>query len=166
MIDFCRPSFQPRLNRMLLRALVVGAFATVGLLSGIAPDLSGRSPTLVFISAAYAQDVSDAEVKSYAQAVLKAEPVRQAASDEIKKILGSENTDSIVCHNPESLDTLPDSAQNVAVDFCNEYKNIVEGYGLTITRFNEITVNLQNDPNLEKRIQRELLRIQNAAGSK
>jgi len=25
----------------------------------------------------------------------------------------------------------------------------VEGYGLTITRFNEITVNLQNDPNLE-----------------
>lgn len=166
MINFCRPSFEPRLNRMFLQALIVGAFATVGLLSGIAPDLlSGHSPTLVFSSAAYAQDVSDAEVKSYAQAVLKAEPVRQAALDKIKKMLGTENTDSIGCHNPESLDTLPDKAQNVAVDFCNEYKNLVESHGLTITRFNEITVNLQNDPNLEKRIQSELLHIQNAAGS-
>lgn len=165
MINFCRPYFEPRLNRMFLQALVVGAFATVGLLSGIAPDLSGHSPTLVFSSAAYAQHVSDPEVKSYAQAVLKAEPVRQAALDKIKEMLGSENTDSIVCHNPESLDTLPDNAQNVAVDFCNEYKDIVESHGLTITRFNEITVNLQNNPNLEKRIQSELLRIQKAAGS-
>ncbi len=104
-------------------------------------------------------------MKSYAQAVLKAEPVRQAALDKIKKMLGTENTDSVVCHSPESLDTLPENAQNVAVDFCNEYKDIVESHRLTITRFNEITVNLQNDPNLEKRIQSELLHIQKTAGS-
>lgn len=165
MLNFTRSSFEPCLNRMFLQALVVGAFATVGLLSGIAPDVSGHSPTLVFSSAAYAQDVSDAEVKSYAQAVLQAEPVRQAALDKIKKMLGTENTDSVVCHSPESLDTLPDNAQNVAVDFCNEYKDIVESHRLTITRFNEITVNLQNDPNLEKRIQSELLHIQKTTGS-
>jgi len=66
---------------MLLRALVVGAFATVGLLSDCS-DLS--APTLVFISAAYAQDVSNVK---QCTGCPQREPVRQAASDEIKKIL-------------------------------------------------------------------------------
>ncbi len=33
MLNFTRSSFEPCLNRMFLQALVVGAFATVGLLS-------------------------------------------------------------------------------------------------------------------------------------
>jgi hypothetical protein len=155
-----------RTGKPLTASLVVGTLTTVGLLSGLAPDLSGRSEFLIFSSAAYAQAISDAEVRNYAQAVLQAEPVRQAALDEIKTMIGSENTSSIVCHNPESLDALPDKAQDVAVDFCNQYKEIVESHALTITRFNEITVNLQKDPDLEKRIQNELLRIQKASGSK
>jgi len=43
------------------------------------------APTLVFISAAYAQDVSNVEVKATHRLSSK-EPVRQAALDEIKKI--------------------------------------------------------------------------------
>jgi len=61
MIDFAVP-LSTRLNWML-RALVVGAFATEVCFLDCS-DLSGRSPTLVFISAAYAQDVSNVEVKA------------------------------------------------------------------------------------------------------
>ena len=165
MTNFCRPFFQTRLNRMLLQLLVGGACTAVGL-SGFAIDLSGRSYTFIFSAVAYAQDVGDEEVKSYAQAVLRAEPVRQTALDEIKKMVDSEKTPAIVCHNPESLEALPGNAQKIAVDFCNQYKDIVESYGLTITRFNEITVNLQNSPDLENRIKDELIRIQKASGAK
>jgi len=61
MINFIRPSFEPRLNRMFLQALVVG-FATVGLLSGIAPDLSGHSLPSSFFGGTL--KISDAEVKA------------------------------------------------------------------------------------------------------
>jgi hypothetical protein len=166
MINFCRPFFRPYLNRMLSRSLVVGAFATVGLLSGLTPDLSGRSSALVFSSAAYAQAVSDTEVTNYAQAVLAMEPVRQTAFNEIKKMIESGDIPAIVCHKPESLDVLPGNARSIAVDYCNRSKNIVESNGLRIARFNAITVNLQNDPNLKKRIHNELIRIQNASSSK
>ena len=164
MINFCLPFFRPCLNRMLLRSLVVGAFATVGL-SGLALDLSGRSSTLVFSSAAYAQDVSNAEVTKYARAVLVMEPVRQTAFNQIKNVIGSGDVPPIVCHKPQSLEALPDNARNIAVTYCNRSKEIVESNGLTIGRFNTITVNLQNDSNLKKRIHDELIRIQNASGS-
>lgn len=149
---------------MLLRSLVVGAFATVGL-SGLALDLSGRSSTLVFSSAAYAQDFSNAEVTKYAQAVLVIERVRQTAFNQIKNVIGSGDVPPIVCHKPQSLDALPDNARNIAVTYCSRSKEIVESNGLTIGRFNTITTNLQSDSNLKKRIQDELIRIQNASGS-
>lgn len=150
---------------MLSRSLVVGAFATVGLLFGLAPDLSGRETALVFSSAAYAQDVSDTEVTNYARAVLLMEPVRQTAFNEIKKMIGSGDIPPIVCHKPESLDALPGNARSIAVDYCNRSKSIVESNGLTIARFNAITVNLQNDPDLKKRVHNELIRIQNPSAS-
>lgn len=150
---------------MLSRVLVVGTLTAVGLLSGFAPDLSGRSPILVFSSAAYAQDVSNEEVTNYARAVLKMEPVRQEAYDEIKKIIGSSNVPAIVCHKPESLSALPANAQGIAKNYCDRSKEIVESNGLSITRFNAITVNLQNDSNLKNRIHDELIRVQNPSGS-
>jgi hypothetical protein len=170
MINFCRLFFQPCLNRMLSPAqtgkpiaasLIVGAFATLGVLSGVGSDLSGRSSELVFSSAAYAQAVSNNELANYARAVLVMEPVRQTAFNEIKKIIRSGNIPPIVCHRPQSLNALPRNARKIAVNYCNRSKEIVESNGLTINRFNAITVNLQNDPNLKRRIHNELLRIQN-----
>lgn len=161
MMNFCHPFFQPCLNRMLSQSLVVSAFATISLLSGITPDLSGRSSILVFSSAAYAQAVSDPEVTNYARAVLVMEPVRQTAFNKIKKMIGSGDVPPIVCHKRESLKALPSNARDIAVNYCNRSKDIVEGNGLSIARFNAITVNLQNDPKLKTRIHNELIRIQN-----
>lgn len=153
-----------RTVKPLAASLVVGVFTTMGL-SGLAPDLSGRSGVFVFISAAYAQAVSATEVTNYAQAVLAMEPVRQESYDEITKIIGSSDVPSIVCHKPESLNALPSNAQNIAVNYCNRSKAIVESNGLTISRFNAITVNMQNDPDLKTRIHNELVRIQNSSAS-
>lgn len=147
------------------RSLIVGTFATVGLLFGLVPDLSGRSNSFVFSSAAYAQNVSETEVTNYAQAVLSMEPARQTAFNQIKKMIGAADVPSIVCHKPESLNALPSKAQEIAVNYCNQSKDIVESNGLTITRFNTITVNMQNNPNLKTRIHNELLRLQNASAS-
>lgn len=150
---------------MLSQTLVVGAFATVGLLCGFAPDLSRHSNTLVFSSAAYAQNVSETEVTNYARAVLSMEPVRQKAFNQIKKMIGSGDVPSIVCHKPETLDALPSNARQLAVNYCIQSEQIVKINGLTTGRFNAITVNMQNDPNLKTRIHNELLRLQNASAS-
>lgn len=149
----------PFLNRMRSRSLVIGAFATLGVLSGFAPDLSQRSSN-IFSSAAYAQAVSNPEVTNYARAVLAMEPVRQTAFNEIKKIINGD-IPPIVCHKPSSLNALPGNARKIAANYCKRSKEIVESNGLQINRFNAITVNLQNDSNLKRRIHNELLRIQN-----
>ena len=169
MLNFLRPCFQKnrvlsrRMGKPLAASLVVGTFATVGF-SGLAPDLSKRSP-LAFSSVAYAQYAGDTAVTNYAQAVLEMEPVRQTAFDEIKKLIGSGDIPPIVCHKPESLDALPGNARKIAVNYCSQSQKIVESNLLTIARFNAITVDMQNNPNLKTQIQKELLRIQNASSS-
>jgi hypothetical protein len=158
MINFCRPFSRPRLSRMLSRALVVGALATAGLLCGLTPNLSERSSTLVFSSAAYAQDVTNEEVTNYAKAALDIEKIRQQAHDEIKKIIGSEPP-PIVCDKPESLNALTGDAHKIAVDYCKRSEDLVKSNHLTIARFNAITVDKQSAPNLKKRIDDELIRL-------
>lgn len=148
-----------RMSKPLAASLIVGTFATVGVLSGVAPDLS-RPSKLVSNSAAYAQAVSNPELTNYARAVLVMEPIRQTAFNEIKKIIRGD-IPPIVCHKRQSLNALPRNARKIAVNYCNRSKQIVESNGLTINRFNAITVNLQNDSSLKRRIHNELIRIQN-----
>ncbi|MBW4574844.1 MAG: DUF4168 domain-containing protein [Aphanothece sp. CMT-3BRIN-NPC111] len=149
---------RPSLNRILSRSLLVGALAAFGLLSGIAPGLSERSPTLVFGSSAYAQSFSNQEVKNYARIVLTIEPTRQDVYQRIKKIVGS--PPDINCGRPNSLRTLPANARQLAVNLCNRYTQTIKSNSMTVSRFNEITVNLQSNSDLQKRIQNELIRMQ------
>jgi hypothetical protein len=109
---------------MLLRSLVMGALATVSLLSGLAPDLSGRSGTLVFSFAAYAQEISTEEATNYAQAGMEIEQLRQKAHDDIKNIIGRSLRDC--CDKPESLNALTGDARNIAGDYCNRSQEIVK----------------------------------------
>lgn len=161
MVNFCH-LFQSYLNRILSQALVI-SIATVCIFSCFIPDLSGRSGNFISGSPAYAQAVSNTEVTKYARAVLVMEPVRQTAFNEIKKMIRSGDIPPIVCHKSKSLNALPDNARQVAINYCKRSKEIVESNGLTINRFNSITINLQNDSNLKRRIHNELLRIQNSA---
>lgn len=153
------------LNRILSQSLIVGVLSAVGLLSGLAPGLSGRLPVLVTGDSALAQTITDAELVNYARAVLAIEPKRQAAYEEIQKKSGSASVPAIVCSDSTSINKLPGNVRNIAVKFCNESKTLVEKNGLNIARFNEITTLQQNDSALQKRIQDELIRQQKNAGS-
>ncbi|WP_199296008.1 DUF4168 domain-containing protein [Trichocoleus sp. FACHB-591] len=151
---------QPRMQ-LVSQSFAIGFLAAVGLASGWVPSLSERSPEQMFSTAAVAQAApSAAELKSYARAVLAVEEVRQVSYRDIKKLVGSSGIPAIACHRPKSLQGLPQNVRGIAVEYCNKSKKIVESNGLTIDKFNAITVNVQSDPNLEKRVQAELLELQ------
>lgn len=104
--------------------------------------------------------ISDEEVRRYASAVLTMEPLRQNAYTEIQRIIRTDNVPTIVCHPPQALNSLPADIRLIATDFCNQSKRIVEGSGLSISRFNDITLRLEEDSGLRQRIQTELIRLQ------
>ncbi|AFZ30420.1 hypothetical protein Glo7428_1871 [Gloeocapsa sp. PCC 7428] len=164
MISYRHIVFGHRFRRMLSRSLVIATLSSVSVVSGLVPNLAG-SRQVEFSSVAYAQAVSNAEVTNYARSVLVMEPVRQTAFNEIKRIISSDNIPPIVCNQPRSFSSLPTDARNIAVEFCKRSRQIVESNGLTINRFNAITVNLQSDAQLERRVKNELLRLQNASAN-
>lgn len=164
---------QPRF-RAWSQSFLVGALAAVGVSSGLVPNLAERSPALMFSTSAVAQSasVTDAEIKSYAEAVLAMEGGRVTAYSEIKKILNSGDIPEIVCTDSGSINKLPNNVRGIAVNFCNSSKDIVANSGLrsatkdSVKRFNEITVLVQRDSSLKKRVENELLRLQKSAGNR
>ena len=146
---FCRPI----LPGMLLKSIFLGAFSTIGLVSS----------TFILLSIANAQTpavVDNTELISYSRSLLRMEPARQQAFEEIKKIIGNGEVPKIVCNDSNSLNGLPDKAKDVAIKYCNRSQKIVEENGLTIDRFNKITVEVQNNSDLKKQIYNNLLRLQ------
>lgn len=134
------------------------AFTTASVLAGI----------LLFGAEAQAQNtnINSSEVVNYARAVLAMEPARQRAFNEIKKIIGSSDVPKILCNDSNSFNSLPGNARKVAVEYCNQSQKIVEGNGLTINRFNSITLELQSDNSLKERIYNTLIRLQKNPNSR
>lgn len=122
--------------------------------------------TTLFVSTfnakAHAQNLSvnNNDVMSYAQAVLAIEPVRQQAFGEIKKIIGSGNIPKIVCNEPNSMNSLPGRARDIAINYCKDSQAIVEGNGLTIEQFNRITMEIPKNNSLKKRVYEQLIQLQ------
>ncbi|HIK04635.1 MAG TPA: DUF4168 domain-containing protein [Trichormus sp. M33_DOE_039] len=122
--------------------------------------------TTLFVSTfnakAHAQNLSvnNNDVMNYAQAVLAIEPVRQQAFGEIKKIIGSGNIPKIVCNEPNSMNSLPGRARDIAINYCKDSQEIVEGNGLTIEQFNRITMEIPKNNGLKKRVYDQLIQLQ------
>lgn len=150
-------------QQLLSKSLIVAIISTIGSLSGLAPAFSGNLQIQRFIPAVTAQTVSPPDISNYARAVLALEPIRKDALARIEKILGRVPT--IVCNEPKTLNALSGEAREIAVNFCNKSKEIVESNGLTTNTFNQITIKLQNDPALQQQIQQEMIRIQQNYGS-
>jgi len=151
---FCRHSLTWKLSQ----SSFLGAFATVGLVSS----------TFIFslqIGAQTPAPVDNTELLSYSRALLKMEPARQQAFEEIKKIIGSGEVPKIVCNDPNSMNGLPGKAKDIAVNYCNNSQKIVEENGFTIDRFNKLTVEIQNNSNLKRQIYNNLLRLQKSSTS-
>ncbi|NJN86527.1 MAG: DUF4168 domain-containing protein [Leptolyngbyaceae cyanobacterium SL_7_1] len=145
------------LSRATTQGLIASAIAALALFAGVVPTLSPQSPIL-FGSAASAQAVSDEEVQRYARSLLAIEPIRQSAHAEIRRIMRVEEVPPIACHRPTNR--LPRNIRQIAQNYCDQALEIVDRNDLTITRFNTITVNLQNDPNLAARVQAVIRQLQ------
>lgn len=103
--------------------------------------------------------VNNNQVTSYAEAVLAIEPVRQRAFSAIKKIMGG-NIPQIVCNEPDSMNSLPGQARDIAVNYCKKSQDIVESKGLSIEEFNLITVEISRNNKLRQRVYDRLIQLQ------
>lgn len=154
MLNFCRPFFRFCPNRLLSRSLAISTLTIIGLLSGLTPDLLGQFG----ISSAYAQSVSDVELTRFARAAFTIELRRRAIEQEIKSRTGG-NVPEIGCYQPEKMAALPENIRDIVRDFCDFSKQTIKGNQLTVSRFNAIKANYENDPALKKRVDSELLRM-------
>ncbi|OBQ13544.1 MAG: hypothetical protein AN482_04220 [Anabaena sp. LE011-02] len=147
-----------RLQRILSQPLILATIATASLIFA----------TFGFNSQGIAQtlNINNTEVTNYAKAVLGMEPVRQQAFEEIKKLIGSKDVPQVICNDPTSINALPGKAKDIAGNYCNHSQKIVEDSGLTVERFNKITVEIQNNNNLKKQLYNTLLYLQKASPSK
>lgn len=147
------------LSRILTRLLITSVLSTVGILLGFVPEISWHSTHVVFNSSAYTQDITNDLVNKYAKAVLQMETYRQQAYREITQIMG-QTPPEITCNQRDSFRGLPPSAQEIAVNYCNRSKKIVESSGLSTSQFNAITLRVRSDDSLKRRIQNEIRRLQ------
>jgi len=111
---------------------------------------------------AQTQPAGVAAVTQYADAVLAIEPVRQAAANQMKTVLGDRPLPVVICSQADTVKSLSKEAREIAVAFCNQTKGIIEGTGLSIAQFNQITQSHAVDPALKQRIQEELAKLQQA----
>lgn len=147
-----------RLNSIASQSLLLGVLSTVSILTGVAPQASLRFPHLLFTRSASAQSISAEEVNQYARSLLAIEPLRLQAYDEMRTLLGS--VPPIECSDSNTVNVLPAQNRSIAVNYCEQSKKMVESNGLRIDRFNAITEVIKTDPELQKRIREELIRLQ------
>ena len=157
MVIYCYPLAD--LGQSLRRSFIVTFLAVIAILGGVIPEFSWTTEIVSFRSSAYTQDFTADQIKRYATAVLLIETQRKQAYQAISQILGK-IPPAITCNQRESFNNLPANAQRIAVDYCNNSKNIVQDSGLTASQFNTITNRISSDDNLRRRVQNEMIRLQ------
>ena len=145
-------------NRTAQRSLFIVTLSSLGLLSGLAPDLSGRFGRVAFDSAAYAQNFSDTDLAKFARAAFAIEIERRNIEQKISSMTGG-NVPQVSCDRPGNLAKLPENVRDVFVDFCNFSKQTIQSNNLTVGQFNAIKNNYNSNPAVKKRVDSELRRI-------
>ncbi|MBE9130036.1 MULTISPECIES: DUF4168 domain-containing protein [unclassified Coleofasciculus] len=139
--------------------------STLCCLAGLTIILSGcnsapDSDSSASIPIVPAESVTPEEVQNYARAVMAIEGNRQEAYTEIQQMLDQEPVPDVTCTASDTVTALPSSVRDIAVNYCQNAKKIGESHGLTMVQFNTITASAQADPDLQRRIQNEMIRLQ------
>lgn len=144
---------------MLSRSFLVSTLAAIAFFGG----------SIVSSAKADAQTpraVRNNEIEKYSQALLKIEQSRLAAFRKIKEMEGGRQVPSIVCNQPKTIVSLSSrTAREIVTTYCQRSQKIVEESGLTIERFNNITLKLQSDESLKRQIHNTLIRLQKKPNS-
>ena len=141
----------------LYQLWIIASFTVATLLGGIVTSgvkANAQNPA-----------INEVELLKFARTILAMEPDRQEAFDDIKKIIGSSEVPKIVCNDSNSFYALPGKAKDIAVNYCKRSQKIVEENGLSVDRFNKITVEVQSNEGLQKKVSEQLMRLQEKPGS-
>ncbi len=141
----------------LYQLWIIASFTVATLLGGIVTSgvkANAQNPA-----------INEVELLKFARTILAMEPDRQEAFDDIKKIIGSSEVPKIVCNDSNSFNALPGKAKDIAVNYCKRSQKIVEENGLSVDRFNKITVEVQSNEGLQKKVSEQLMRLQEKPGS-
>jgi len=123
----------------------------VGILGGILPDLTAQHPSRLFSSAVYAQEFNDTELRNYAAALMQIEPVRLSALAQVSRANGG-NLPNLDCSKPNTMDSLTSEAKSLFIQYCNQCEAIAASRGLSIDRFNQITLAVRSNSQLQNRV--------------
>lgn len=104
--------------------------------------------------------VSPEEIQQYASSVLSIEQLRTAALSQIQQFVDGAALQGLACHQSNTVRQLSAQAKEIFVQYCSESIDIVEASGLSIARFNEITVTQQGDAALANQVQQTLQQLQ------
>ncbi len=146
-------------RQKLTNISLVLIFTTFGVVLDFIPKIAWQTGGLNFNTVAFAQNnISESDLQKYAQTLVEIEQIRQPALTNIVNIIGKEaQTTPLACNQPENLSKLPDKARDIAKNYCTESEAIVKKNGLSISQFNQITRNIQDNPSLQQKIQ-EIIR--------
>ena len=156
----------PKLNKLYIRLVSSGILASLSILVGLAPQISGRSSStdgLVNISLAsnvYAQEFTPEETESYAKAGYEVELLRREVYKELKNLI-NEPPPNIVCDQQSTIDNLEPEAQEIANRYCTQSQQIVQQNNLSINRFNELKARYDSKDNFYEQVQAILRKLQN-----
>ena len=138
--------------RRLSRPLFLGILTGIsGILIGIVPDFTASQPSLLFSSAARADEFSEADLRNYAAALMQIEPIRQSALAQVRASTGG-TLPNLVCNQPNTMEGLNPEAKSLFVNYCNKCETIAASRGLSIERFNQITQSVRSNPQLQNQV--------------
>ena len=142
----------PNTFRRLSRPLLLGILTGIsGILIGIVPDFTASQPSLLFSSAAQADEFSEADLRNYAAALMQIEPIRQSALSQVRASTGG-TLPNLVCNQPNTMEGLNLEAKSLFVNYCNKCETIASSRGLSIERFNQITQSVRSNPQLQNQV--------------
>jgi hypothetical protein len=121
-------------------------WVVIGALAGCDPS---EPPPLVS-GEELAKPISEQELRSYAKAYVAIEQLRKTTIQEMNTANSSPT--NVTCTQPQTLEPLSGRPREIALNFCAKAKTISESSGLTILRFNAITLKAQTEPELQKQI--------------
>ncbi|HIK18711.1 MAG TPA: DUF4168 domain-containing protein [Leptolyngbyaceae cyanobacterium M33_DOE_097] len=143
------PTPQKILRHTLIASLMLAGLTTADV------ALSQKSPFSVWVSVAQAQ--TPAQINEYARVAFEIEQMRRKNYAQAKRIMGG-NVPEDVCRQQD----IPSAVKGICDDFTRRAADIIKRSALTPAQFNDITRRRDRDPELERKIQQEILRLQKA----
>ena len=152
-----------KLNKLYIRILSTTVLASIGLMTGVVPEVS-KSPdinlVLTISNNAYAQQFTPEETENYAKAGYQVELLRREVYQEIKTLI-NEPLPNIVCDDRSTLDSLQPEVEEIANNYCDRSRQIVQQNNLTVDRFNELKGYYDRQDSFYQQVQSILLELQN-----